>query len=71
MDFDGRVLNFNEKEINLLEKARVYVEDRDYNKQELERCAFNIQDYIMSHSLKNGDINKIRSQYNKIINILL
>lgn len=63
--------SLNEKEINLLEKAGVYVEDRDYNKQELERCAFNIQDYIMSHSLKNGDINKISSQYDKIINILL
>ena len=63
--------SLNEKEINLLEKAGVYVEDRDYNKQELERCAFNVQDYIMSHSLKNGDINKISSQYYKIINILL
>ena len=63
--------SLNEKEINLLKKAGVYVEDRDYNKQELERCAFNIQDYIMSHSLKNGDINKISSQYDKIINILL
>lgn len=63
--------SLNEKEINLLEKAGVYVEDRDYNKQELEKCAFNIQDYIMSHSLKNGDINKISSQYDKIINILL
>lgn len=59
--------SLNEKEINLLEKAGVYVEDRDYNKQELEKCAFNIQDYIMSHSLKNGDINKISNQYNEIL----
>ena len=63
--------NLNEKEINLLRKAGVYVEDRDYNKQELERCAFNIQDYIMSHSLKNGDISKISSKYTCIINKLL
>ena len=61
----------NEKEIKLLEKAGVYVEDRDYNKQELERCAFNVQDYIMSHSLKNGDISKISSKYNKIMNYLI
>jgi len=61
----------NEKEIKLLEKAGVYVEDRDYNKQELERCAFNIQDYIMSHSLKNGDINKFSHQYEQILNVLL
>ena len=63
--------SLNEKEINLLEKVGVYVEDRDYNKQELERCAFNIQDYIMSHSLKNGDVNKISIQYDRILNILL
>ena len=61
----------NEKEIKLLENAGIYVEDRDYSKQELERCAFNIQDYIMSHSLKNGDINKISNQYNGILNTLL
>ena len=63
--------NLNEKEINLLEKAGVYVEDRDYNKQELEKCAFNIQDYIMSYSLKNGDINKVSNKYKEILKILL
>ena len=63
--------SLNEKEINLLEKAGVYVEDRDYNKQELERCAFHIQDYIMSHSSKNGDMNRISNQYNGILNTLL
>lgn len=61
----------NEKEIKLLEKSGVYVEDKEYNKQELERCAFNIQDYIMSHSSKNGDMNKISNQYNGILNIIL
>ena len=61
----------NEKETKLLEKAEDYIKDRDYNKQELERCAFNIQDYIMNHSLKNGEISKISSQYTCIINKLL
>ena len=59
----------NKKEINLLEQAGVYVEDKEYNKQELERCAFNIQDYIMSHSSK--DINNMSSQYKEIFNTLL
>ena len=63
--------SLNEKEINLLEQAGICVEDRDYNKQELERCAFNIQDYIMSHSLKNGDINKVSDKYEEILNRLL
>jgi len=61
----------NEKEIKLLENAGINIEDREYSKQELERCAFNIQDYIMSHSLKNGDINKIINQYNGILDTLL
>ena len=61
----------NEKEIKLLENAGIYVEDRDCSKQELERCAFNIQDYIMSHSLKNGDINKVSDKYKGILNRLL
>ena len=61
----------NEKKIKLLEKSGVYVEDKEYNKQELERCTFNIQDYIMSHSLKNEDINKVSSKYDKIMSYLI
>lgn len=61
----------NEKKIKLLEKSGVYVEDKEYNKQELERCTFNIQDYIMSHSLKNEDINKVSSEYDKIMSYLI
>jgi len=63
--------NLNEKEINLLEKAGIYIEDRDYNKEELKRYAFDIQDYIMSHSLKNGDINKYNLAYNSIFNKII
>ena len=61
----------NEKEINLLENAGINVEDKEYSKEELERYAFNIQDYIMSHSLKNGDINKVSDKYEGILNRLL
>lgn len=61
----------NEKEIKLLKNAGINVEDREYSEQELERCAFNIQDYIMSHSLKNGDINKVSDKYEGILNRLL
>lgn len=63
--------NLNEKEIKLLENAGINVEDREYSKQELERCTFNIQDYIMSHSLKNEDINKVSSEYDKIMSYLI
>lgn len=61
----------NEKDLKLLNEAGIKVEDRNYNKQELERCAFDIQNYIMSHSLKNGDINKVSSKYGKIMSYLL
>lgn len=63
--------SLNEKEIKLLENAGINVEDREYSEQELERCAFYIQDYIMSHSLKNGDINKVSDKYEEILNRLL
>ena len=63
--------SLNENDIKLLENAGINVEDREYSKQELERCAFNIQDYIMSHSSKNGDMNRISNQYNEILNTLL
>lgn len=64
-------VELNEKEIKLLEKAGIYIENRDYDKDEMKRYAFNIQEYIISHSSKNGDINKISLQYNQILDTLL
>lgn len=59
------------KEIELIEKAGVIVEDREYTKEDLLRCETEITSYIMSHSSKNGDINKLQNQYSNIFRIIV
>ena len=56
-----------EKEQDLIRQAGVIIENKDYTKEELEKCQVVITDYIMSHSSKNGDIDKLNSQYNGIL----
>lgn len=58
--------NCTEKEIELIEKAGFIVEDKNYTKEELEKCQYQITDYIMSHSSKNGDIDKLNKKYSNI-----
>lgn len=59
----------NDNEIKLLEKAGVNVEDKNYNEQEMEKCAFKIEDYIISQSSK--EMNKISSEYKSIFDKLI
>lgn len=59
----------NDNEIKLLEKAGVNVEDKNYNEQEMEKCAFKIEDYIISQSSK--EMNKISSEYRSIFDKLI
>lgn len=56
--------NCTEKEIELIGQAGFVVENKNYTKEELEKCRFQIADYIMNHSSKNGDINK---EYSNIL----
>ena len=53
-------------EINLIEKAGLKVENRDYTADELKKCEREITEYIMLHSSKNGDIGKLSNQYSSI-----
>lgn len=55
-----------EKEIKLIKQAGINIEDKDYNEQELRLCESQIVDYIMSHSSKNKEMDKLRNQYNSI-----
>lgn len=57
------------KEIELIEKAGIKIENRDYTTEELKRCETEITEYIMSHSSKNGDISKLSNQYSGIFRI--
>lgn len=54
-------------EIKLMEEAGITVEDKEYSKQELKICSSQIIGYIMAHSTKNGDIDKLRNEYNGIL----
>ena len=54
-------------EIKLLENIGINVENKEYTNEELRRCEREIEEFIMSHSTKNGDISKYSSQYNSIL----
>ncbi len=62
---------FKNEEIELLQIAGINVEDREYSKEELRKCEMNIEEFIMSHSSKNGDISKLSNQYSGILNVLI
>lgn len=53
-------------EINLIEKAGIKVENRDYTIEELKKYETAITEFIMSYSSKNGDISKLSNEYNSI-----
>lgn len=58
-------------ELKLLEKAGINVENREYNSEELRKCEYQIQEYIMNHSTKNNDISRLSNQYSSILNTLI
>lgn len=58
-------------EIKLLNNIGIKIEDRDYTVEEIRRYESTIEEFIMSHSTKNGDINKFINQYNGILNTLI
>ena len=60
-----------EKKLKLIQEAGVNIEDRDYSKEELRNCEMQIEEFIMSHSSKNGDVSKFGSQYSDILEDLI
>ena len=59
------------KEIKLLENIGLNVENKEYTNEELRRYENQIEDFIMSHSTKNGDISKLSNQYSSILDTLV
>lgn len=59
------------KEIKLLENIGINVENKEYTNEELRRCESQIEDFIMSHSTKNGDISRLSNKYSSILNTLV
>lgn len=62
---------FSANEMKLMNNIGIVIEDREYRQEELKRYEVDIEDFIMSHSSKNGDISKANTQYNNILNILI
>lgn len=59
------------KDIKLLENIGINVEDRNYTNEEIKKYEYEITDYIMSQSSKNGDIPKMLNQFSGVLNILV
>lgn len=59
---------FTTEEKELLENIGIKLEDRNYYKEELRKFKVMIEEFIMCHSVKNGDVEKYINQYNSIIN---
>lgn len=60
----------NDKEIKLLKNAGIKVEDKDYLQDDFKIIEHQVIDFIMSASTKNGEIDKLRNQYEGIFKIL-
>ncbi len=54
------------KEIELMKRADIYVDNKEYINEELEQCERKIVDFIMNHSSKNNQIDKLRDEYSSI-----
>ena len=54
------------KEMELLKRSGVYLENKEYTPEEIKRWEIEISEYIMNHSSKNGDISKLNLEYTTI-----
>ena len=62
--------SFSKKELELLNKAGVLIEDKEYISSDLNHFAVQVGDYIMSQSSKNEAISKTIQEYGRILDIL-
>lgn len=56
-----------ERERELLNKAGAYIENREYSADEIRRFELSIEEFILSHSTKNGDIERLNDEYRDIL----
>lgn len=57
---------FTQKELGLIKKAGIRLEEKEYSEDELKRCATEIEEYILSHSSKGKEMEKLNNQYASI-----
>ena len=60
----------NNTQVKLIRNPGVKLEDKDYSREELKNYEMQMIDFIMSHSSKNGEIDKLRNDYINIFNII-
>lgn len=61
---------FNNDDIKLLKTAGINADiDKEYSKEEKSSICTQITEFIMDHSTKNGDIARLRNEYDNIIRI--
>ena len=62
----------DDKELKLLKNAGVEVEkNKEYTMEERKNICMQVSDFIISHSSKNGDIQKLQNDYSSILNKLV
>lgn len=61
----------SKNKIKLLEDAGVNIKDKDYSSEELRQCEVQVEDFIMNHSSKNGDVSKYGMEYSELLNDLI
>lgn len=61
----------NDNEQYMLKDIGLNIENRDYSAEELGKYETSIEEFIMSHSSKNGDIEKVRQQYDSILKAIV
>ena len=62
----NRFAKLNEKEMALVKKAGYTIEEnKEYSKEDYEKCASIISDYIMSHS--KNEIPKIEIEFGSVL----
>ena len=61
---------FTIEQNQLLNEAGIYIQDKDYSKDEIKIIFNSIVENVMNKSLKNTDMTNSLQKYNDIINIL-
>lgn len=58
-------MKYSKKDKELFDEAGIYVEDKDYTKEEIENLKIKVTDYIMNQSSK--DINNFNKKFSNIL----
>lgn len=55
-----------QNEVDLIKEAGVNIGNQEYSKEDLEKCEYQIIEYIMTASSKNEDIERLRTKHDEI-----